>query len=89
MSGFRLHIDIPMSLSEADAVALTDVVVGCLTDKSLLAELQSRGVPQINYRLGHDTDRQRSNYLLKTPAGHVSNKKSVVRVGGAEGEEEI
>jgi hypothetical protein len=32
-------------------------------------------VEQVNYRLGHDEDRQKSNYLLKNENGHVSNKK--------------
>ena len=30
---------------------------------------------QLNYRLGHDEDRQKSNYLKKTENGHVTNKK--------------
>jgi len=34
------------------------------------------GVDQVNYRLGHDEDRQKSNYLNKTESGHVTNKKS-------------
>jgi len=33
-------------------------------------------VEQINYRLGHDEDRQKSNYLDKNENGHVTNKKS-------------
>ena len=33
---------------------------------------------EINYRLGHDDDRQKSNYLIKTESGHVANKKSRV-----------
>jgi hypothetical protein len=32
----------------------------------------------INYRLGHDDDRQKSNYLDKNENGHVSNKKSKI-----------
>tara|TARA_R110002051_G_scaffold71886_4_gene130021 strand:- start:1145 stop:1459 length:315 start_codon:yes stop_codon:yes gene_type:complete len=30
---------------------------------------------QMNYRLGHDEDRQKSNYLMKNEEGHVNNKK--------------
>jgi hypothetical protein len=30
---------------------------------------------QVNYRLGDDTDRQKSNYLVLTPSGHVTNQK--------------
>ena len=29
----------------------------------------------INYRLGHDEDRQKSNYMRKNENGHVTNKK--------------
>jgi hypothetical protein len=29
----------------------------------------------INYRLGNDQDRQKSNYLIKNQNGHVANKK--------------
>ena len=87
MNGFRLHIDIPMPLSEADAAVVCAAVVARLVDTSFLAELQNRGVPQLNYRLGHDSDRQKSNYLLKDSRGHVTNKKCVV-VCGADGGEE-
>jgi len=31
---------------------------------------------QINYRLGHDDDRQKSNYLNMDAEGHVNNKKT-------------
>ena len=76
MSGFRLHIDIPLPMSEDDALRATEDVIGILrADSTLLERLRSRGVPQINYRLGHDEDRQRSNYLDKTPSGHVTTKK--------------
>ena len=35
-------------------------------------------IKQLNYRLGHDEDRQRSNYLDKNKNDHVSNKKTRV-----------
>ena len=76
MSAYRLHIDIPLPLSEVDALAVTETVMAVLQSPQLLTELRSRGVSEINYRLGHDEDRQRSNYLQKTPSGHVTNKKS-------------
>jgi hypothetical protein len=38
------------------------------------------GVEEINYRLGHDDDRQKSNYFLKDANGHVNNKKSKIVV---------
>ena len=75
MSAYRLHIDIPLPLSEAEAIATTELVIAALQSPQLLQGLQSRGVPSINYRLGHDEDRQRSNYLEKTPSGHVTCNK--------------
>jgi hypothetical protein len=30
----------------------------------------------MNYRLGNDEDRQKSNYLKKDEEGHVNNKKT-------------
>ena len=30
----------------------------------------------MNYRLGNDNDRQKSNYLKKDAEGHVNNKKT-------------
>ena len=30
-------------------------------------------------RLGNDADRQTSNYFIKSPSGHVSNKKLTVK----------
>lgn len=80
MSAYRLHIDIPLPLSEAEAIATTELVIAALQSPQLLQGLQSRGVPSVNYRLGHDEDRQRSNYLQKTPSGHVTNQKSRVTI---------
>ena len=80
MSAYRLHIDIPLPMSEVDAVAVTETVMAVLQAPHLFQELQSRGVSSINYRLGHDEDRQRSNYLVKTPSGHVTNQKSRVTI---------
>lgn len=81
MSGFRLHIDIPLPMSEDDALRATEDVIGILRAHSTLLEgLRSRGVSQIGYRLGHDEDRQRSNYLVKTPSGHVTNKKCKIQL---------
>jgi len=37
-------------------------------------------VKEINYRLGHDEDRQKSNYFTKNENGHVNNKKSKIVV---------
>lgn len=68
---FRLHIDIPLSMTEADAVTASKKIVELLEKEKML----TIGAEQVNYRLGHDEDRQKSNYLLKNENGHVSNKK--------------
>ena len=73
MSGFRLHIDVPLACGEAEAVAKAKEIMEMLNSKDKMTGL---GVDQINYRLGHDEDRQKSNYLMKNESGHINNKKS-------------
>ncbi len=73
MSGYRLHIDIPLSGGEEEAVKIGEEIIRLLNIRHKMSEM---GVEQINYRVGHDEDRQKSNYLIKTPSGHVNNKKS-------------
>ena len=68
---FRLHIDIPLNLTEEEAVNATKQIIDLLQKEKML----TFGADQVNYRLGHDEDRQKSNYLLKNENGHVSNKK--------------
>jgi hypothetical protein len=41
---------------------------------------KSVNIEQINYRLGHDEDRQKSNYLMMDDNGHCSTKKTKVRI---------
>jgi hypothetical protein len=72
---FRLHIDIPMQTDEATATALTEVLVTRFGEQ-ISDYLRDKGITEMNYRLGHDDDRQKSNYLIKTESGHVANKKS-------------
>ena len=72
MSGYRLHIDIPFSGGEAEAIAATKVIIDMLNDNQKMNELN---VEQINYRLGNDEDRQKGNYLEKNANGHISCKK--------------
>jgi len=68
---YRLHIDIPLNLTEEEAANASKQIVELLQKEKML----TFGVDQVNYRLGHDEDRQKSNYLLKNENGHVSNKK--------------
>jgi hypothetical protein len=71
MQMFRLHIDIPLSMTEQDSVSISQKIIDLLEKEKML----TFGVEQVNYRLGHDEDRQKSNYLIKNENGHVSNKK--------------
>ena len=76
---FRLHIDIPIPADESGAAALSRDIVSALV-AAVEARLREAGVEELNYRLGHDEDRQKSNYLMKTPMGHVVNKKSRIAI---------
>lgn len=76
---YRLHIDIPLDVSEEEAIQISQNIMNLLfLSDSAKSEIHNLGVTQINYRLGHDSDRQRSNYLMKNENGHVNNKKSKV-----------
>ena len=78
---YRLHIDIPLNLSEEEALIASRQILGILADVDTDAIiLNAIGVEEINYRLGHDDDRQKSNYFTKNENGHVNNKKSKIVV---------
>lgn len=75
---FRLHMDFPLEMSESDCVGATNKLVGFLEqNKQLLIDM---GFGDINFRLGHDDDRQKSNYMIKNENGHVANKKSRIHL---------
>lgn len=80
---YRLHIDIPLEMTEEEAknvsISLLSIFAGEESDAVILNAL---GVKEINYRLGHDEDRQKSNYFMKNENGHVNNKKSKIVVPG-------
>jgi hypothetical protein len=78
---YRLHIDIPLNMSEDEAIIASQQILGILADIDTDAIiLNAIGVEEINYRLGHDDDRQKSNYFIKNENGHVNNKKSKIVV---------
>jgi len=78
---YRLHIDIPLNMSEDEACTASIQILGLLASEDTQALiLNAIGVEEINYRLGHDDDRQKSNYLQKNENGHVNNKKSRIAV---------
>ena len=76
MSQYRLHIDIPLGQDEDTAIEDAKFFVETLTmaQNELNIQFLSQNF-QMNYRLGHDDDRQKSNYLMKNEEGHVNNKK--------------
>ena len=78
---YRLHIDIPLNMTEEEAIIASKQILGILADFDTDAIiLNAIGIDEINYRLGHDDDRQKSNYFMKNENGHVNNKKSTIIV---------
>jgi len=77
MSQYRLHIDIPMGSDEEKAIEeakfFIDTLIVSHKNDTNIKFLKANF--NINYRLGHDDDRQKSNYLMKNEEGHVNNKK--------------
>jgi hypothetical protein len=68
-------------MTEEDALMASQQILGILADVDTDAILLNAiGVEEINYRLGHDEDRQKSNYFQKDSNGHVNNKKSKIVV---------
>jgi len=77
MMQFRLHIDIPLGGDEEQAIKKAEYFMNfCFADVDQKEKLNKLfHINQVNYRLGHDEDRQKSNYMNKTESGHVTNKK--------------
>ena len=74
---YRLHIDIPVTASDLEkAQEIAKAVMGVISEK---IPDPSLGVTEVNYRLGHDEDRQRSNYLDIDERGHCSHRKSKIK----------
>ena len=83
---YRLHIDIPLGADEEEAIkAAKQIVAWTFADiecQERLVRISGNKVDVINYRLGHDEDRQKSNYLDKNENGHVRNKKTRISISG-------
>lgn len=76
---YRLHIDVPINGDEAEALRVANEIIRfCLDNHQSIKVMKELGIDQANYRLGHDDDRQKSNYFIKTASGHVNNKKSKI-----------
>lgn len=78
MNMYRLHLDIPLGTDEEKAIK----TVNNLSQYVSKAVLKLNNIDQVNYRVGHDEDRQKSNYLDKNENGHVSNKKFRIDISG-------
>ena len=78
MSIHRLYIDIPLTGNLDEAAIQSKQIVNKIQEA--LDGMRING-SHFNYRLGHDDDRQRSNYLDINENGHCSNKKSRVPLG--------
>jgi hypothetical protein len=73
-----------MPFNENDARDFSLAIVSMLNKE----KITSMGIDQINYRLGHDDDRQKSNYFITNATGHVNNKKSKIVLTKEESPEE-
>ena len=95
MNQYRLHIDIPLGENAEDAIAnASSIMEFHFNDKEAKEKIQRltydrSPLTEINYRLGHDEDRQRSNYLDINENGHVNNKKSKIILSGDKINEQI
>ena len=79
---YRLHIDIPLGDNEEQAVATANLLIDwCFhDDRHQVDKMKIHGVSKVNYRLGYDDDRQKSNYLDKNENEHVSTRKSRIQL---------
>lgn len=70
---YRLHIDIPILTGDMNEAA--NVAKTIMEHIHAALSYQHDKFNSVNYRLGHDEDRQKSNYLDLNEKGHCSNKK--------------
>ncbi len=79
MSKYRIHIDMPLGTDQEEALSKIKSVMGhCISEE--VDFFRSIGIDKIGIRLGHDDDRQKSNYLNINDNGHVSNKKTMIDI---------
>jgi len=89
MNQYRLFIDIPLGDNEEKAISASHIIMAnSFSDDKFFQNITPK-VDIINYRLGCDEDRQRSNYLLKNENDHVSNKKSKRLITGQSAETDV
>lgn len=75
---YRLFIDYPISASSTEeAVSIAKSIISeIITAQNSKESAIKLGLDQVNYRLGHDEDRQNRNYFVITDSGHASTKKT-------------
>lgn len=76
MNKYRLHIDIPLGTDEEDAIRIVQHLISSVAVHVGHRARLDDCVTGMNYRLGRDDDRQKSNYMMKNEEGHVNNKKN-------------
>lgn len=83
---YRIFIDIPIdAASPEEAISKGKEIMDQFLNEDKFTETISKmGITQLNYRLGNDEDRQKSNYFIINDNGHTSTKKSVVNYEVAE-----
>jgi hypothetical protein len=79
-------MDFPLTTDETGSIASVAVFVNFLQNHK--QELIDMGFADINYRLGNDNDRQKSNYMIRNENGHIANKKSRINLLPPESEVE-
>ena len=72
---YRLHIDITLGEDEEKAIESASRIISSVGVHVKNRSREDTSITGMNYRLGHDDDRQKSNYLMKNEEGHVNNKK--------------
>ena len=82
---YRMYIDIPLGNDQKDAIkAVKQIAHRHFSDidaQIKIKNLSDGKVRKINYRLGHDEDREKSNYLTMDDDGDVNTKKNQIYFG--------
>jgi hypothetical protein len=77
VEGFRFHLDValPPVVDLDRAVQLSTKIAELI--RGVLSENKDNldGATDVHYRLGRDSDRSRSNYMVLTEAGHCTKAK--------------
>ena len=66
---------VKLGQNEEDAIQIASQMISTISTHVRHRAKIDSCIEGMNYRLGHDDDRQKSNYLMKNEEGHVNNKK--------------